>query len=61
MLVQMGAGKSVSDFLSERKKNGERQELISNMCLILLYAVQLIITNFVPNFKTVSRVVSENP
>ena len=49
----------MTDFFLERKKNGQIQELINNMWLILSYTVQLVAPMFVPNFKILSQVVSE--
>ena len=62
----MRAGKSDTDiyFLSQKKKNGQRNRLISTMWLILLYTVQLIITkyfDFIPNFKILSQAAPKRP
>ena len=47
----MKAWKSVTDFLSEKKKNGQIKGLIRNMWLILLKTVQLIITKLCTKFQ----------
>ena len=47
----MGAWKSVTDFLTEKKKNRQIKGLISNMLLFVLYTVQLFITNVCTKFQ----------
>ena len=41
----------MTEFFLERKKNGQIQELISNMRLILSYTVQLVIPNVCTKFQ----------
>ena len=41
----------MTNFFLERKKNGQIQELISNMRLILSYTVQLVIPNVCTKFQ----------
>ena len=56
----MKAWKSVTDFLSEKKKNGQIKGLIRNMWLILLKTVQLIITKLCTKFQDpISQAVPE--
>ena len=45
------AEKTVTEIFWERKKNGQIQELISNMWLILCYTVQLVIPNVCTKFQ----------
>ena len=45
--------------LMERKKTGQIKELISNLWLILLYTVQLLISDVYTNFKILGQVVPE--
>ena len=45
------AEKTVTEIFLERKKNGQIQELISNMWLILCYTVQLVIPNVRTKFQ----------
>ena len=42
-----------------KEKNGQIKGLISNMWLNFLYTVQLVISDFVPNFKILGQVVPE--
>ena len=44
------AEKYVTEIFLERKKNGQIQELISNMWLIFFYTVQLVIPNVCTKF-----------
>ena len=41
----------MTEIFLERKKNGQIQELISNMWLILCYTVQLVIPNVCTKFQ----------
>ena len=45
------AEKTVTEIILERKKNGQIQELISNMRLILSYTLQLVIPNVCTKFQ----------
>ena len=45
--------------LFERKKKGQIKGLISHMWLILLYTVQPVIPDIVPNFEILGQVVPE--
>ena len=45
------AEKTVTEIFLERKKNGQIQELISNMRLFLSYSVQLVIPNVCTKFQ----------
>ena len=46
----MEAEKSVTEIFVGEKENGQIQELISNMWLILCYTVQLVIPNICTKF-----------